>query len=101
MQGVMLVHYPECIIIDGYVFLDGKSLPGLGKHLFDALHSEIPVIGVAKTAFKNIPAEFEVIRGKSTKPLYVTAVGMSNETDRNNIMRMHGESRIPLLDFDS
>ncbi len=89
--------HPDCIIIDGDVFLDGSSIPGLGKHLFDVLDDEIPVIGVAKSAFKDIPAEFELYRGKSVKPLYVTTVGMSIESAKNNIMRMHGESRNPTL----
>lgn len=29
---------PEYIVVDGYVYLDGCSKPGLGKHLYDALH---------------------------------------------------------------
>ena len=39
---------PECIVVDGFVFLDGFSKAGLGKHLFDALNGEVSVIGIAK-----------------------------------------------------
>ncbi len=56
---------PTCIVVDGYVFLDGASAPGLGKWLFDALHGRVVVIGVAKNRFKGIPSECQVYRGRS------------------------------------
>ena len=39
---------PDVIMIDGYVYLDGKHQPGLGKHLYDALDGRTIIIGVAK-----------------------------------------------------
>lgn len=88
---------PDFIVIDGYVVLGQKSSPGLGMHLYDALDRNIPVIGVAKTAFKNSKSESEVLRGASQKPLYVTAVGLSTEMAKDHIRTMHGKNRIPTL----
>jgi deoxyribonuclease V len=87
--------HPECIVIDGYVFLDGISKPGLGKHLYDALDESISIVGVAKNLFKGIDQEFQIYRGKSIKPIYITAVGIPIEQARENIMKMHGRHRIP------
>ena len=47
-------HPLSCIVVDGYVFLDGISKSGLGKYLYDALGKKIPVIGVAKRSFSNL-----------------------------------------------
>lgn len=54
-------------------------------------------LGVAKTAFKGSKTELEVFRGKSEKPLYVTAVGVEDELAKNHIYSMHGKPRIPTL----
>lgn len=88
---------PDCIVVDGYVFLDGVSKPGLGKLLYDSLNREVAVVGVAKKRFKEIDPKFEVHRGSSKRPLYVTAVGMDAEQAKENIRAMHGASRIPTL----
>src|SRR5688572_28574458 len=40
----------DLLIVDGYVTLDPSGRPGLGEHVRAALG--IPVIGVAKTAFR-------------------------------------------------
>ncbi len=84
----------ETLIVDGYVRLGPR--PGLGWHLFDALESKIPVIGVAKSRFAGAPAH-EVYRGASRRPLYVTAAGMTVERAAANIQSMHGAHRIPTL----
>src|SRR4051794_37806928 len=47
---------PALIIIDGYVWLDAASKPGLGAYLYEALGKKIPIIGVAKTAFASATA---------------------------------------------
>jgi deoxyribonuclease V len=86
---------PDCIVIDGFVFLDGASSPGLGKHLYDSLNASTPVVGVAKTAFKKMSEEYQIFRGASRKPLYITAAGMPLEQARRNIRSMHGRHRIP------
>jgi deoxyribonuclease V len=87
----------DCIVVDGYVYLGSERRPGLGKHLFDAVGQRIPVIGVAKTAFRDTPAATAVFRGQSTRPLYVTAAGVSDELARQRIRSMHGGHRMPTL----
>lgn len=85
------------IIIDGYVYLGSDNKPGLGKHLWDMSGGEIPIIGVAKSAFKDTPKNSELIRGKSKRPLFITAEGVDVATAKQYIMAMHGENRIPTL----
>lgn len=84
----------DFIVIDGYVSLGAR--PGLGMHLWEALHKATPVIGVAKTRFCNA-APLEITRGQSASPLFVTAVGVDTATVAENIARMHGPFRIPTL----
>lgn len=88
---------PDTILVDGYVFLDGKARAGLGKYLFDALEGKVPVIGVAKTSFADISAEFQLTRGGSRKGLFVTSAGVDVEIAKSNIAAMHGSNRIPKL----
>lgn len=86
---------PDVVVIDGYVWLGPDRRPGLGAHLFTALNGEIPIIGVAKTRFADTPAETEVFRGRSRRPLYVTSAGIEAATARDGIASMHGRHRIP------
>lgn len=88
---------PDCIVVDGYVVLDGAGKPGLGQHLFDALEGRATVIGVAKKPFKGIPSRCEVYRGKSKKPLFVTSAGLDLATAKQCIETMHGNFRLPTL----
>ncbi|HFC93708.1 MAG TPA: endonuclease V [Leucothrix mucor] len=88
---------PELIIIDGYVFLDGESEAGLGKYLYDSLKGNTPIIGVAKKAFNQIAPDYEILRGISTKPLYITAIDIPLAEAKEKIATMHGEHRIPTL----
>ena len=88
---------PTCMIIDGYVFLDGHTRPGLGKHLYDALSGQVKIIGVAKNPFKAIASEYELYRGASGKPLYITCAGMKLSEAKSRIAAMHGPYRIPSL----
>ena len=85
---------PDDIIIDGYVVLGIR--PGLGQHLFEALGRKTPVIGVAKSSFDDAPG-IEVLRGESTRPLYVTSVGIDPWEASQKIRTMHGPHRIPTL----
>ncbi len=48
----------DIIIIDGYVYLDGKSQEGLGKYLYDNLQDKKPVIGIAKNKFHAITDDY-------------------------------------------
>lgn len=88
---------PEYIVIDGYVYLDGYSIPGLGKHLYDALHGKVKVIGVAKRPFAGISEDYAIYRGASRKPLYVTSMSEVLPVAKLHIMAMHGAHRIPTL----
>ena len=87
----------DTVVVDGHVWLSGDEppAPGLGAHLHAALGGNLPVIGVAKTAYRGAPA-VEVQRG-GTRPLYVTAAGLSPEEAVDHIRAMHGPHRIPTL----
>jgi deoxyribonuclease V len=87
----------DVLIVDGYVWLDDGRTPGLGAHLYHKLHRTTPVIGAAKTQYRQSEAAREVLRGKSKKPLYITAVGIDQSIAANRIKKMHGEFRIPTL----
>ncbi|MBZ0185041.1 MAG: endonuclease V [Candidatus Obscuribacterales bacterium] len=90
---------PRTILVDGYVWLDGNNdspRAGLGAHLFDAYDQSIAVIGVAKSRFQSSNAQ-EVLRGRSTRPLFITAAGIDPVTAANHVRDMHGESRIPTM----
>ncbi|EEF60829.1 endonuclease V [Pedosphaera parvula] len=87
----------QTVIIDGYVWLDNKGKPGLGAHLHQALNEKIPVIGVAKTPFQGADGSCELLRGKSKRPLYITAAGMDPGVATQYIRSMHGQFRIPTL----
>ncbi len=65
------------VVVDGYVWLDG--VPGLGMHLYQALAGKVAVLGVAKTKFAGAEG-VEVLRGHRTRPLFITAMGMSAES---------------------
>lgn len=88
---------PEIIVIDGFVYLDGREQPGLGKRLFDALDGRAAVIGVAKSPFHGISQECEVYRGQSNRPLYVTSAGIALAAAKTHIASMHGTHRMPTL----
>jgi deoxyribonuclease V len=86
------------IIIDGFVVLDDSSKPGLGAYVYESIQSQVPVIGVAKTNFhQNEQHVIPVLRGESTKPLYVTAVGTDLQQAAEHIKNMHGEFRLPTV----
>ena len=88
----------EVIVVDGYVFLDNDQKAGLGKYLYDALDSKIPIIGVAKKKFvQNTANVIEIMRGESQNTLYITSVGIDLSQAANLIENMHGEYRIPSI----
>jgi len=88
---------PDCIVVDGFVYLDAVGKAGLGKHLYDALEGRVNVIGVAKKPFKGISDSFAVYRGRSDKPLYVTSEGIEIDTAKKLVVRMSGRFRMPTL----
>jgi deoxyribonuclease V len=87
----------EIVIVDGYVWLDRASKPGLGGHLYHALKERVAVVGVAKSRFHGADAASEVTRGESRRPLFVTAAGMQAELAAEFVRSMHGKYRIPTL----
>jgi deoxyribonuclease V len=80
-------------VIDGYADLDPAGLPGLGAHA----HREfaIPVIGVAKSAFRTATHAIPVLRGISARPLFVTAAGMPRADAAELVRLMAGRFRVP------
>ncbi|WP_433056259.1 endonuclease V [Dactylosporangium sp. CS-033363] len=90
LAGVAAV---ELLIVDGYVDLDPDGRPGLGAHVHEALG--IPVIGVAKTSFRSATHAVPVLRGVATKPLFVTAVGVSRAEAAAYVLGMSGAYRMP------
>jgi deoxyribonuclease V len=93
----LLSDLPEFIIIDGYVYLDKNKKPGLGKHLYDALHGQTAIVGVAKSRYKYTPDDTAIYRSSSKRALYVTAVGISEANAKGFIMNMHGKHRLPTI----
>jgi deoxyribonuclease V len=81
------------IVVDGYVDLDAAGRPGLGAHV----HAEfgVPVIGVAKTPFRTATHAALVFRGRSARPLYVTAAGMTIADAARLVAAMAGSFRLP------
>lgn len=86
----------QYIIVDGYVFL-GEDKKGLGAYLYEALDKRVPIIGVAKNAFRDIEEETYIYRGESKKPLYITSIGLVQENAKEYIQQMHGKYRLPTL----
>lgn len=86
----------RAVIVDGYVWLDADGTPGLGARLHAALGARIPVVGVAKTAFRGAPA-LEIRRGRSQRPLFVSAAGMPVDEAASGVSAMSGAFRIPTL----
>ncbi len=87
----------ETIVIDGYVWLDANGKPGLGAHLFASLGRLTPVIGVAKTRYRNDTWSIPVLRGASQRPLFVTSAGIQTNKAAECVRRMHGDHRIPTI----
>jgi deoxyribonuclease V len=87
----------RAIVIDGYVELDEHGKPGLGGHLHAHYQGSIPVVGVAKTAFRGSAFATQVLRGTSRHPLFVTSRGIDPTAAAELVKRMHGPHRIPTL----
>jgi deoxyribonuclease V len=88
---------PELILIDGFVDLDAKETPGLGRHLFQALGGRVAVIGVSKSSHPALPPQFEVLREEESRPLLVTSVGIDIGAAKAGLRAMHGRKRVPTL----
>jgi deoxyribonuclease V len=86
----------EIVLIDGYVWLE-KDRPGLGAHLYTSLDGRVSVIGVAKTRYFSAENAQEIVRGKSKRPLYISAAGVSIAEAAEHVRSMCGPYRIPTL----
>src|SRR5207253_1498745 len=86
----------DVIVVDGHVYTDNNGQFGLGGKLWEALQGRLPVIGVAKTSFlKNKETVMELRRGKSGKPLYISAIGIELDRAVIFVKQMHGNYRMP------
>jgi deoxyribonuclease V len=96
LAALQALPHPTHIVIDGNVWLDDDK-PGLGAHLYGALKQAVPVIGIAKTAYRGSTNAQAVQRGASQRPLYVTAAGIDPVIAANLVKHLHGPHRIPTL----
>lgn len=87
----------DVVVVDSYVVLDQEGTHGLGGYLWEALGREVPVIGVAKNPFRGAPPAQQVLRGDSSRPLFVTALGVDPEAAAHDVRRMHGRFRLPTM----
>jgi deoxyribonuclease V len=81
------------LVVDGFADLDPDGRPGLGTRA--SAEFAVPVIGVAKTAFRTATHAIPVLRGASARPLYVTAAGMPRAEAADLVRRMAGRHRMP------
>jgi len=93
IAAVVAGHDLDLLVVDGYVTLDAAGRPGLGQHIHHELG--IPVVGVAKTAFRGATHALEVFRGGSRRPLLVTAAGLAAADAADLVRAMAGPHRLP------
>ena len=81
------------LVAGGYADPGPDGRPGLGAYA----HAEfgIPVIGVAKSAFRTATHAVPVLRGTSARPLFVTAAGMARTEAADLARHMAGRYRLP------
>lgn len=99
---------PEYIVVDGFCINkdnENNIHAGLGYKVFTYLRdnvvgfSNVKIIGIAKSAYCTSPEiAWEILRGKSKKPLYMQACGANvKEINNTTIENMYGDYRIPEL----
>lgn len=87
----------DTYVVDAYCHLDASGTPGLGAYLHQQLPINSTVVGVAKNRFRETNHAQEVLRGESSRPLFVTAIGVSNPVAGDWLRIMDGKHRIPTL----
>ena len=88
----------SCLLVDGYVTLGAEARPGLGQHLYQALGSRLPVVGVAKTRFAKVGPQVALVRrGHSQNPLYVTSAGLPLSEAARLVGGLPGPYRFPTV----
>lgn len=94
LRAVLAMTGPiDLLVVDAYVWLDPEGRPGLGAHAYAEFG--VPVVGVAKTAFRGATQAIPVLRGRATSPLHITAAGMSPRDAAALVRDMHGPYRLP------
>ncbi len=83
----------DLLVVDGYVDLDPAGRPGLGARAYQEF--AVPVIGVAKTSFRSATHAVPVCRGQATRPLFVTAAGITRAEAAELVKHMAGRYRLP------
>ena len=92
-----IVETIDCFVIDGYCYLSPDLTPGLGASLSESLVNNETIVGVAKNRFRDSKHAVELIRGKSTRPLFVTSIGIESAIAAQYVASMTGKYRIPSL----
>jgi deoxyribonuclease V len=87
----------DTILIDGYVHLRADVGKGLGARLFQSLSYASSVIGIAKNPLVVAGRCIPILRGRSRKPLFVSAIGCNVQRAARLVASMHGPYRIPTL----
>jgi len=88
----------SAIIVDGHIYIDNEKNRGLGAHVWHLLGGTIPIIGVAKNAFfNNKEIVYELSRGNSNKPLFISSIGIELRDAVQLINEMHGNYRMPTI----
>jgi deoxyribonuclease V len=88
-------HELDAVVVDGFVHL--RTGQGLGACLHDALERHPAVIGVAKRPLELACRFAEITRGRSVRPLFVSAVECPLDVAARTIRGMHGPYRLPTL----
>lgn len=84
-------------VIDAYCHLSDDGSPGLGAYLYELLPADSIIIGVAKNRFRSTSHAFELFRGNSKRPLFITSIGIDYQCAAGHIKSMAGEHRMPTL----
>ena len=87
----------DTFVIDGYCHLSSDCAPGLGVHLHDSLSQPATIVGVAKNRYRNSEHAVEVFRASSTRPLFVTSIGIEYDVAAGHVQSMAGPFRIPTM----
>lgn len=89
---------PLVVFVDAYVDIGDKE--GCGRYFAEAIEDESIVIGIAKNEYKpatQAGVAESVLRGSSTKHLYVTSTIIPKKDAAYLVTQLHGENRHPTL----
>ena len=70
---------------------------GLGRHLLESLPYAPVIVGVAKNPLAIAGPWVPLLRARSRKPLYISAIGCPPQRAAEWVLSMHGDFRIPTL----